>query len=160
MRNTLQRFFRNQDGVTAIEFALLSPPILFIMLAIIEYAIIFHLQSLTTHAANEAARMVKTGADYCAGGVDKQTCVRTTVEKIMAAWIKPGVRTVTAIPENHGKIGAPIAGIPGSFGNSGELVSYTVGTTWNVITPFLFNGMAEGSVIKITAVTLVKNEDY
>lgn len=156
----LQRFLANESGVTAIEFGFLAPPIIFTMLAIIEYSIIFHLQSLATHAANEAARMVKTGADYCAPPTDKQTCVRQSVEKVMAAWIKPGVRTVTVNPVQKGRVGAPIAGVPGSFGNSGDLVAYNVGTTWNVITPLLFNGMAEGSIINITAVALVKNEDY
>jgi len=56
-----RRFRKNEDGATAIEFAILSVPFLALLFSIIELALVFFLSSTLTHAMNEAARDVRTG---------------------------------------------------------------------------------------------------
>lgn len=51
----------NQDGATAIEFALLSIPFVFLVIGIIEVAIMFAAAAMLEGATNAAARLVRTG---------------------------------------------------------------------------------------------------
>jgi Flp pilus assembly protein TadG len=60
MRN-IKKIFRNSEGAALIEFAMVVPVLVFLLMAIIEFGIIFHLMSLSTYAANEASRAGKTG---------------------------------------------------------------------------------------------------
>lgn len=149
------RFARADSGASAIEFAFVAPPLIFLMLAIIEYSIIFHLQSLATHAANEAARKVKTGADYCGDGTAQQACIERTARAIMGTWVGP-TRPLTVTPTNMGTIGGGVTG--GAISARDELVLYRVGIDWTPITPFIFSVGMRGGVVPIYGVALVKNE--
>lgn len=53
MRRTL---IRNQEGVAAIEFALLLPFLILLILGIIEFGVIFYNQAMITNASREGAR--------------------------------------------------------------------------------------------------------
>lgn len=58
----MKKFLKhNQDGATAIEFALLSIPFVFLVIGIIEIAIMFAGAALLEGATNSAARLVRTG---------------------------------------------------------------------------------------------------
>lgn len=160
MYKGLTRFLKADEGVTAIEFAMLAPPLIFLLLGIIEYAIIFHLQSLATHAGNEAARMGKTGAQYCATGVDKRACIEQAIHKVMGSWITDA-RPLSTSVQSFGNFGAvrTSTGLNG-MGRGGEVVLYQSSLKWRPITPFLFNGIAENGAITIAAFALIKNEDF
>lgn len=158
MYPALKRFWHDKEGVTAIEFALLAPPLIFLLLGIIEYSIIFHLQSLATHAGNEAARMGKTGANYCAAGVQRRDCVEAAIRNVMGSWIsasRPLVSNVSSL----GRLGG------GGFtfntaGGSDELVLYQSIMYWRPITPIIFDGLADPNGVPIVSSVLTKNEAF
>lgn len=52
----------NRDGSTAVEFALIGIPFIFMVIGIIEMALMFTSQSLLEASTAEAAREVRTGA--------------------------------------------------------------------------------------------------
>jgi len=52
-------------GSVAIEFAMLAPVFLLILMATIETGVIFFAQSTLQNAVNDAARLVKTGQTAC-----------------------------------------------------------------------------------------------
>jgi Flp pilus assembly pilin Flp len=52
---------RNQEGVTAIEFAFVGPPFLLLLAAIFELGLTLTSQSLLDGAARDAARLIRTG---------------------------------------------------------------------------------------------------
>jgi Flp pilus assembly protein TadG len=54
-------FLRNQDGITAIEFAFVGPPFLLLLAAIFELGLTLTTQSLLDGAARDAARLIRTG---------------------------------------------------------------------------------------------------
>lgn len=56
-----QKFSKNQEGATAIEFALVAIPFFAIVFAIIELAIIFFISSTLNHAVSETGRLIRTG---------------------------------------------------------------------------------------------------
>jgi Flp pilus assembly protein TadG len=55
-------FRRNQDGATAVEFALVAPPFLAIMFAIIETGMIYFTTQVMEKAVYNAGRTIMTGA--------------------------------------------------------------------------------------------------
>lgn len=60
-RNWLKTYRKDQDGATALEFAILAVPFFALLFSIVELAIVFFLSSTLTFAMNEAARDVRTG---------------------------------------------------------------------------------------------------
>jgi Flp pilus assembly protein TadG len=57
----LRSFARNSDGVTAVEFAIVSVPFLGLLFAILETALVFFTQQGLEAATADAARVIMTG---------------------------------------------------------------------------------------------------
>lgn len=60
----------NQDGVTAVEFALVGIPFILMVIGIIEMALMFASQSLLEASVAQGAREIRTGAVQQGGGDD------------------------------------------------------------------------------------------
>ena len=60
-RRNFKTIFKEDDGATAIEFAMLGLPFLALLFGIIELALIFFISSTTQHALETAARQIRTG---------------------------------------------------------------------------------------------------
>ena len=61
-------FKRNDDGATAIEFAILGLPFLALLFGIIEISIVFIVTTNTEHALSEVSREIRTGEFQGSGG--------------------------------------------------------------------------------------------
>lgn len=84
----VRKFRRADDGVTAVEFALVSVPFLGLLFAIFETAFVFFAVQGVEAAVNDAARMVMTGQVQYASGIasaadfkDKIICNPTAPRK-------------------------------------------------------------------------------
>jgi Flp pilus assembly protein TadG len=60
-KRLLRSFARNSDGVTAVEFAIVSVPFLGLLFAILETALVFFTQQGLEAATADAARVILTG---------------------------------------------------------------------------------------------------
>jgi len=60
-RGLIRRFRRDQDGATAVEFALVITPFLALLLAIIETALMFWTNQILEDAVTQASRTLLTG---------------------------------------------------------------------------------------------------
>lgn len=58
----IKKWRYNRDGSTAVEFALIGIPFIFLVVGIIEMALMFTAQSLLEASTAEAAREIRTGA--------------------------------------------------------------------------------------------------
>lgn len=56
-----KKFQRNEDGVAAVEFAIVALPFITLLFGIVELAIIFFLGSTLQSATYEASRLIRTG---------------------------------------------------------------------------------------------------
>ncbi len=76
-RNWLRKYKKNEDGATALEFAILAVPFFALLFSIVELAIVFFLNSSLTHSMNEAARDVRTGEfqGTCGGAAEFKTAI-------------------------------------------------------------------------------------
>jgi len=57
----VRAFLRATGGVSMLEFAIVAPVFLFLLMGIIETGVIFYASSVLQYAADDAGRMVKTG---------------------------------------------------------------------------------------------------
>src|SRR4029078_9193878 len=57
----VRRFIRQQDGATAVEFAMVAAPLLAMMVAIIETALVFFAGQALETAGADSARLIMTG---------------------------------------------------------------------------------------------------
>jgi Flp pilus assembly protein TadG len=57
----LRRFVRDRKGQIAVEMALVGPPFLLVLLAIIDFGLTLATQSVLDGAARDAARLIRTG---------------------------------------------------------------------------------------------------
>jgi Flp pilus assembly protein TadG len=68
-------------GSVAIEFAMIAPIFLLILMATIETGVVFFAQTALQNAVNDAARLVKTGQTACFTKDAGNACVRMTADQ-------------------------------------------------------------------------------
>jgi hypothetical protein len=147
----------DKRGAALIEFAIVIPALLWLLLAIIEFGIIFHLMSLSTYAANEAARKGKTGFTY--GTADRGALIQETVRQQMDPWMGQSA-SLSISSQSFGTFNdVGVNGIPGQ-GGGGQLVLYTITFQWPVLTPVLGSVFGKDGKIDIESRVLVKNEEF
>jgi Flp pilus assembly protein TadG len=82
-RSLRRRLLRNEDGVAAIEFAILALPFFLLVFAIIESSISFAGQQLLQNATDDYARQIRTGqlrtADVSQTGAKAFICQRISL---------------------------------------------------------------------------------
>jgi Flp pilus assembly protein TadG len=61
MARTLRRFTRQEEGATAVEFAMVAAPFLALVFAIIETAIVFFASQALETAVSDSSRLIMTG---------------------------------------------------------------------------------------------------
>lgn len=66
-----KRFNKDEDGATAIEFAIVALPFFALLFGIIELAIVFFVNSALVHATSEAGRFIRVGNFQACGAEDQ-----------------------------------------------------------------------------------------
>ena len=64
----LKKFVKRKDGTTAVEFSLIAAPFVFMLIGLLEMALMFASQSLLEGAAATSARLIRTGQIQQSGG--------------------------------------------------------------------------------------------
>ncbi len=185
--NQLRRLWRANDGVSAIEFAVVAPVLLLLIFGIVEFATIMLVANIMENATSISSRLGKTG--YAADGKSRSDTIRDSVITRAGGLIDPTKLSITskyyeqfdqigdAEPWNdtnhngiaeageyndingNGQYDADM-GLAG-YGNAEDIVVYTILYPWGVMTPIMREiiGNAQGE-FPITARAVVKNEPY
>jgi Flp pilus assembly protein TadG len=177
---------RCQRGVTAIEFAIIAPVLLLLLLGILEFSLIMLVSNIMESATSLSARLGKTG--YTESGKSRQDTILDEIHNRAGVLIDPTQLTVTskyykqfdqindAEPwndTNHN--GTPDPGewtdINGNgtydtdmaqagYGNADDIVVYTVSYPWKIVTPIVSELVGHNGTYTITTHAVVKNEPY
>ncbi len=147
---------RCNEGVTAIEFALLSPVLLLLTMGIIEFAIIMFVSVVLESATDVTARLGSTG--YVPTGTSQAQEIINNVNSMTAGLLNPSNLTITTTSyanfNNIGQSGQSTTGL----GSPGDVVVYTVSYPWTIMTPIVSSVI--GNSIMLSASTVVRNEPY
>lgn len=179
--------WRANDGVSAIEFAIVAPVLLLLIFGIVEFATIMLVANIMENATSISSRLGKTG--YAAGGKSRTETILDSVIARAGNLIDPQKLSITskyyeqfdqigdAEPWNdanhngiaetgeyndingNGQYDADM-GLAG-YGNAEDIVVYTIRYPWGIMTPIMREliGDAHGDY-PITAHAIVKNEPF
>ncbi len=179
-------FARAQDGVTALEFAMIAPVFLLIVTGIIEFAMIMFTTTVMESATNSTSRMGKTG--YNTAGLTRQQSIIASVANRTAGLLDASKITVTSkVYTDFASVGKPepcispttppcpgVAGVnyndingngtwdsdmgAAGLGSQGDVVVYSVSYPWPIMSPLMVPLL--GSIYTITVRSVVRNEPF
>ncbi len=170
-----QRFRKNEDGATAIEFAMVSIPFFMLMFGTITAGLFYFTTFSLENAVEKAARQLRTGqaqlagkttqqfkADVCAEAPAFVDCTNNLrVNVISSASFNGAANNMGACLDNSGDLIPEPATTPVP-GAAGDVVLVTVCYEWELagVMPYLEVGtMANGSAL-IQASTTFRTEPY
>lgn len=171
MGNLIKRWWRGDDAATAVEFALIAFPFIYLLVGIVELSIMFAAMSTLDSATNDAARLIRTGQVQQTSGDPQQMFEELLCSKVSGflpcANIKYEVITMSGFSD--------FASYPATFDENGDLDSagFNPGSVDDVVlirtayrypllTPLLGAAFADGpnnTKLMITTVVL-ETEPY
>jgi len=172
-----EAFASDKRGIAAVEFALIAIPFFFLIFGLLEVCVIFIMASVLEHAANEAARQIRTGQfqtaatplteadfkqDICNELFGLMTCdsklkldVRTFNSFAGASTPAPSFDAATGDLDD--------SGFTFSAGNQNEIVVVRVFYEWDLIIPVMsapLANMGTSSRRLLQATVAFRNEPF
>lgn len=172
LRNLARRFVRGDRGATAVEFALVSLPMMLLTFGVIELALVFLVSAQLDIAMQSSARQIRTGQFQTAGGggANFKALVCSNMgwlQSQCAANLWLDVRTfasfsglATAPPLTPANL--TTTNFCFSPGQPTDIVLVRAYYQWTLITPYLNNALANLGATQrlITSTTAFRNEPY
>ncbi|MEM9964654.1 MAG: TadE/TadG family type IV pilus assembly protein [Asticcacaulis sp.] len=171
-RNTYIRGYgRDRKGATAVEFALIAGPLILMILACLELALVVLVSVSLENAVETSARKIRT--DNMAGITSAQTFREDICGRM--DWLSGScmdnlhvdVRTFTSFASAatppalivDGKLLDPMAY---QVGNGGAIQLVRAYYTWDLLTPFLKGGLSslESGQVALSTTAIFRNEPF
>jgi Flp pilus assembly pilin Flp len=186
-RAVLRRFRHSQSGVTAIEFAIIAPVLMLLLMGIVEFALLMMVYNVMEGATSISSRLGKTG--FSAAGVTRAQTILNSIDARVGDIIDSQKLTVTSKfykqfdqindPEpyidtngngSHDS-GETYTDINGNgqwdsdmgssgYGSAGDVVVYSASYPWPITTPIMRELIGTDGIFTITTRAVVKNEPY
>ncbi len=168
MIQSFRKWFRRDDGASAIEFSLLFMPYMLISLGIMEISLMFASASLLEGATDSASRLIRTGNIQQSNG-DPETLFRDAMCDFAVILIDCADIVVdVSVMNDYGEYTAAAYDGDGNLvsngfdpGGSNDKVLIRVGYRYEMITPIvgpLLNGPG-GSTVFVSTIVL-QTEPY
>lgn len=164
-----RRFVRNDRGATAVEYALVAPIFLLLLVGQFELAYMMFTSVVVDGATNAAARLVRTGQVQTAA--DPVSTFQTQLCNNLFSIISCGslsfdVRTASTFAGitfglTFNEDGTPTS-TEFSTGTEGDIVVVTVTYQWTFYTPLVYVlfGDNQGSTKRVYSTAVFRNEPY
>lgn len=167
MKSLLKRFWKKEEGVAIIEFALVAPVFFFLVFAGLEYGIINFVSSTLNTVVNEAGRLGMTGNNYTdmqapdQPPISREEFITLFINDKMGPLAGMGDITITPVPYSDLSGMNAGGGTDTGYGSGGQIVIYEVTYRWKVFTPLMGSviGDANGDYV-IRARTVIQNEAF
>lgn len=171
----LLRFKRSTSGATAVEFALIAPVFMLIIMAIVEVSLIFFATVNLDGAATDAARRIRTGQSQQSGDsvTDFSTALCAKLDTMFDCdKLQTDVRTMASFTAIQTAVDVgieydPITGEVITYGfapgASGDIVIVRVMYLWPINTPLMgafFETLPGTSKILLASTAVFQNEPY
>lgn len=145
---------RKQGGASIVEFAIIVPAFLLIMLGIIEMSMMYFADLTMQHAVREGARYAITGQSNLDPNTSNQQRYQAVLQKIKdsSMGIYDQVSPVVSV-------NGSTATSAGMFGDAGDVVVISIDCTWQFSTPIISALFTDGKARFVVAATM-RNESY
>lgn len=182
------KLLRATQGATAVEYALLAPVLLLLLVGIVEYNAMMYAATVLEGATAIASRQGKTG--YVQSGMSQQDYIYGIVQSRVTGILTPAQLQITSKSyANLAVVGqpepcisppsTPCNGTPdvnyvdvnhngqwdadqgaAGLGTSGDIVVYTVTYPWKIMTPIMLSYLGTNGTFTLTSSSIVRNEPY
>ena len=149
---------RRQSGATIVEMAIVAPVFLLILLALVEFSMMFFATLTMQYAVREGARYAITGQSNLDPNTGSQQRYAAVIESIRNNSLGMYDRLAPVISVN-GKAYASNAYTSGMFGAPGSVIVLQLDCDWVVTTPLLSNFFSNGKYHFAVAATM-RNEYF
>lgn len=119
MGKILRRWWRGEDAATAVEFALVAFPFIYLLVGIVELSLMFAAMSTLDAATNDAARLIRTGQVQQTNGDPQEMFEDLLCSKINVFLSCSGVQYEVITMNGF----SDFASYPASFDEDGNLQS-------------------------------------
>lgn len=183
----IARLWRHEEGISALDFALVAPVLLLFMSGVIEVALVMFAQHVLEGATFSASRLGKTGATEA--GLTREQSIVAALQQRAAGVLDISRVVITSVAyDQFGQIGQPEPFIDTNYngkwdsgenytdvnhngqhdedmgtagsGNTKQVVVYTVTYPWPIFTPMIGPLMGINGAIDLVARTVVENEPF
>lgn len=166
----VDRFIRQRDGVTAVEFGLIALPFLAILFAILQTALVLFAGQILETAVENASRLIMTGqaqtGGYTASTFQKAVCAQIAA-LINCSGIQINVQTYsnfasvsTTPPVSNGKLNTN--NLLFQMGGPGDIVVVQAYYLWPIDVSLLGNSLSNltGNNKLLVGTAVFQNEPY
>ena len=145
---------RWQSGASIVEFAIIAPVFLLLMIGVIELSMAYFANITMQHAVREGARYAVTGNKDLDPNSSNQQRYQAVIQKMKdsSMGIYDKVNPVISVNGTSGTSA-------GMFGNSGDIVVITVDCSWTFATPMMAAFFKDGKSRFVVAATM-RNESF
>jgi Flp pilus assembly protein TadG len=152
LRHQQGRF--RQCGSTLVEFAIIAPVFLLLMIGIIELSMAYFANLTMQHAVREGARYAVTGNNDLDPASNNQQRYQAVIQKMKDSSMGMYDKVNPVITVNG--VSGTSAGM---FGNSGDIVVISVACSWTYATPMMAAFFQDGKSRFVVAATM-RNESF
>jgi len=180
-------FTRQEDGATALEFAVVSPALFLLVIGVMEAALIMTAQLVMEAATFSASRVGKTG--YLEANQTQEETIRAEIGRLGSLLLDTSRIEVSSTSyEDFSNVGQPEPFIDANnngsrddgenytdvngngefdldqgsagYGAGREIVVYTMDYDWRLFTPLISSFFGSDGEVRLSARTVVKNEPF
>jgi Flp pilus assembly protein TadG len=158
---TLRRTIRSgQSGSSTVELALIAPILLLLLIAVIEFGLLFWANLTMQHAVREGARYAVTGRSDLDPNIGSQQRYLAIIQKIKDSSMGLYDRIDPVISVNNGTRYGNVGSYSSTmFGGPGDILVVRLDCTWPVFTPLLTPFFTDGKYRFSVAATM-RNEAF
>ncbi|MGK5080374.1 TadE/TadG family type IV pilus assembly protein [Janthinobacterium sp. HLX7-2] len=143
-----------QCGSTIVEFAIIAPAFLLLVIGIIEMSMAYFANLTMQHAVREGARYAVTGSSDLDPSSSNQQRYQAVIQKMKDSSMGMYDKVSPVISVN-GSTGTNA----GMFGNAGDIVVISVDCSWPFATPMIAAFFKDGKAHFVVAATM-RNESF
>lgn len=149
---------RNKErGASAVEFAIVAPVVIFLLIAIVELCAVFWVNLTMQYAVREGARYAVTGRNDLDPNPTNDRRYRAVVASIRANSM--GLFDKVEPRINNINYGNPSAYNDTMFGRAGEIFVLRIDCSWPLMTPLLRPFFTDGKY-NFSVATTMRNEAF
>lgn len=156
----LKPFFHQEQGISAVEFAIAGPTVIWTIIGILELSLILFVNVSVEGGLQQAARYGKLGLEHDNPSV-RQAAIYEILEEKSFGMVDPAASTITI--RNYANIADAAAGTNPLTGPGAQrrAVVYIVEYQWKLMTPLFGPVFADdGENMDMTARAVVVNEPF
>lgn len=144
----------HQRGTTIVEFAIIAPVFLLLMIGVIELSMVYFANLTMQHAVREGARYAVTGQNNLDPNASNQQRYQAVIQKIKDSSMGMYDKVAPVISVNN------VSGSnSGMFGNPGDIVVISLDCNWPLVTPMMAAFFTSGKAHFVVAATM-RNESF